>query len=57
MPSTKPNAAKRKLQENGVVTTISGNLTSEIIDFMGPLGFDAVWIECEHGGVTWDQWA
>ena len=55
MPPTRPNAAKRKLQENGVVTTISGNLNSEIIDFMGPLGFDAVWIECEHGGVTWEQ--
>ena len=55
MPPIRLNAAKRKLQENGVVTTISGNLTSEIIDFMGPLGFDAVWIECEHGGVTWEQ--
>ena len=55
MPPIRLNAAKRKLQENGVVTTISGNLTSEIIDFMGPLGFDAVWSECEHGGVTWEQ--
>ncbi len=55
MPAIRPNAAKLKLQEGGVVTTISGNLSSEIIDFMGPLGYDAVWIECEHGGVTWEQ--
>ncbi len=49
------NKAKQKLQQNQVVTTISGLRTSEIIDFLGPLGFDAAWIEGEHGPVTWDQ--
>ncbi len=49
------NKAKQKLQQNQVVTTISGLQTSEIIDFLGPLGFDAAWIEGEHGPVTWDQ--
>jgi 4-hydroxy-2-oxoheptanedioate aldolase len=51
----RPNQAKQKLQRNEVVTTISGLQSSEIIDFLGPLGFDAAWIEGEHGAVTWDQ--
>ena len=55
MNGIRPNKAKQKLQQNQVVTTISGLQTSEIIDFLGPLGFDAVWIEGEHGPVTWDQ--
>ena len=55
MPAIRPNPAKEKLKANQVVVTISGHLTSEIIDFLGPLGFDAAWIECEHGSVTWEQ--
>ena len=55
MPGIRKNPAKEKLQNGEVVTTISGNLTSEIIDFLGPLGFDAAWIECEHGPVSWEQ--
>ncbi|MCI0784917.1 MAG: hypothetical protein J4O09_01275 [Chloroflexi bacterium] len=55
MNGIRPNKAKQKLQQNQVVTTISGLQTSEIIDFLGPLGFDAAWIEGEHGPVTWDQ--
>jgi 4-hydroxy-2-oxoheptanedioate aldolase len=55
VPAIRANRAKEKLQEGKVAVTISGNLSSEIIDFMGPLGFDAVWIECEHGPVTWEQ--
>ena len=55
MPPIRSNVTKEKLQQGQVAVTISGNLSSEIIDFMGPLGFDAVWIECEHGTVTWDQ--
>ena len=55
MSDVRPNKAKQKLQENRVVTTISGLQSSEIIDFLGPLGFDAAWIEGEHGPVTWDQ--
>ena len=55
MPGIRPNKAKQKLQQGGVVTTISGLQTSETIDFLGPLGFDAAWIEGEHGPVTWEQ--
>ena len=35
-------------------TCISGLMTSEIIDFLGPLGFDSAWMECEHGPVDWE---
>ena len=55
MPQIRPNRAKQKLQQGQVVTTISGLQSSETIDFLGPLGFDAAWIEGEHGPVTWDQ--
>ncbi len=55
MNGIRPNKAKQKLHQNQVVTTISGLQTSEIIDFLGPVGFDAAWIEGEHGPVTWEQ--
>ncbi len=29
-------------------------MTSEIIDFLGHVGFDSVWLECEHGPVDWE---
>ena len=54
MPPIRPNRAKQKLQQGQTVTTISGLQNSDIIDFLGPLGFDAAWIECEHGPVDWD---
>ncbi len=54
MPSIRINRAKQKLLKGEVVTTISGLQTSDIIDFLGPIGFDAAWIECEHGPVDWD---
>ena len=57
MPELRPNVAKRKLQEGQVVATVSGLQTPDIIDFLGPLGFDAVWIECEHGSVDWERLA
>ncbi len=55
MPSIRANTAKQKLQNNQVTTTISGLQNADVIDYLGPLGFDAAWIECEHGPVDWDQ--
>ena len=54
MPSIRPNRAKERLQRGEMVTTISGLQDSDVIDFLGPMGFDAAWIECEHGPVDWD---
>ena len=55
MSPIRTNNSKEKLKNNRVVSTISGNMSSEIIDFLGPLGFDAAWMECEHGSITWEQ--
>ena len=55
MPEIRVNTAKQKLQNNQVVTTISGLQSADIIDFLGPMGFDAAWMECEHGSVDWEQ--
>ena len=57
MTEIRVNRAKQKLQYKGVVVTISGLQNADTIDFLGPFGFDAAWIECEHGPVDWDQLA
>ncbi len=49
------NRVKRKLQNGEVVTVVSGDHNSEMIDFLGPLGVDGVWLEGEHGPLTWAQ--
>jgi 4-hydroxy-2-oxoheptanedioate aldolase len=55
MPQIRTNIAKEKLRKNQVVTTISGVQDADVIDFLGPMGFDAAWIEGEHGAVDWDE--
>ena len=54
MASIRVNKAKQKLQNGEVITVISGLQSSDIIDFLGPMGFDAAWIETEHGSVDWE---
>ena len=51
MAEIRPNNAKHKLQRGGVATIISGANTPDMIDSLGPLGFDIAWIEGEHGPV------
>ncbi len=55
MADIRRNNLKDKLAAGQVTVTISGVLSSEMVDFLGPLGFDGIWLECEHGGVTWEQ--
>ena len=38
MPPIRPNPVKAKLQRGEPATCISGLMTSEIIDFLGPVG-------------------
>ena len=39
-----------------MATCITGStVNSDLIESLGQFGFDAAWIECEHGPVTWDQ--
>ncbi len=49
------NKAKRKLQNGEVVTVVSGHQNTDMIDFMGSLGLDGVWLEGEHGPLSWDD--
>jgi 4-hydroxy-2-oxoheptanedioate aldolase len=49
------NRAKQKLRQGQVVTVTSGHQSSDMIDFLGQFGFDAMWIETEHGPVSWEE--
>ncbi|MGH2461572.1 MAG: HpcH/HpaI aldolase family protein [Chloroflexota bacterium] len=46
---------KRRLREGKTVCVVSGHHNSDMVDFLGQFGLDGVWIECEHGPVTWEQ--
>ncbi len=47
------NGIKRKLGEGEPVVIVSGYNSPDILDQLGPLGFDAAWIDTEHGNFTW----
>jgi len=49
------NKAKRKLQNGEVVTVVSGHQNADMIDFLGSLGLDGVWLEGEHGPLSWQE--
>ena len=55
MPEYRENRVKRKLQEGKSATVVGGLNNPEIIDFMGQFGFDGMWIEGEHGPITWEH--
>jgi 4-hydroxy-2-oxoheptanedioate aldolase len=43
------NRAKQKLANGGIVTIVSGITHADDIDNVGPIGFDGIWLEGEHG--------
>ena len=50
------NRVKEKLEAGQIATVISSPANSgDMIDFLGPLGFDGFWLEGEHGSVTWSE--
>lgn len=51
MAEIRKNRVKHKLERGEVATIIAGPNTPEMIDFFGPMGFDGMWIEGEHGPV------
>ena len=51
MVQLRQNAVKHKLQRGETVSIISGHNTPDIVEFLGTLGFDGVWIETEHGPI------
>src|SRR6266567_8786454 len=46
---------KRRLREGKAVTVLSGHHDTDMIDFLGQFGIDGIWIETEHGHVSWEQ--
>ena len=55
MTDYQSNPLRRRLAagEIGIVTL--GFNSSEMCDFLGPMGFDAVFVDFEHGGVGWNE--
>ncbi len=47
----RPNRIKHKLAEGGTVYVAGGMTHPDDIDAFGPVGFDGVWLEGEHGPV------
>ena len=47
------NIVKHKLAEGDVATVLGGPMTSNLIELFGPLKFDGIWIEMEHGPVDY----
>lgn len=44
------------LDGGGVAVVVAAHsMTSDTVDLVGSLGFDAVWLEGEHGAATWDR--
>src|SRR5580698_4220052 len=48
------NNVKKKLSEGKPVTMLAPNYTSSgLVEFVASLGFDAIFIDCEHGTAGW----
>jgi 4-hydroxy-2-oxoheptanedioate aldolase len=46
---------KEKLRGGEPVVIASGHQNSDLIDYLGQFGLDGMWLECEHGPVSWEQ--
>src|SRR6185436_13010730 len=49
----RPNRVKQKLAAGGVATILSGTNDPDLIDQLGTLDVDGIWLEGEHGGVDY----
>src|SRR5712664_900674 len=49
----RPNKVKQRLAAGQVATILSGTNDPDLIDQLGPLGADGIWLEGEHGGVDY----
>ena len=49
----RPNRLKEKLAANQVSTILSGTNDPDLIDQLGTLDVDGIWLEGEHGGVDY----
>lgn len=49
-------ALRQTIDAGGVAVVVaSHSMTPDTVDLIGSLGFEAVWLEGEHGNVTWDR--
>ncbi|PYO51541.1 MAG: siderophore biosynthesis protein SbnG, partial [Candidatus Rokuibacteriota bacterium] len=51
--SIRPNRLKQRLAAGQVATILGGTNDPDLIDQLGPLGADGIWLEGEHGGVDY----
>ena len=51
MTKLRANKVKRKLENGEVAFCLQGELTPDLVEFFGPIGFDGIWIEAEHGPI------
>ena len=49
----RPNRVKQTLAAGKVATILCGTNDPDLIDQLGPLGGDGIWLEGEHGGVDY----
>ena len=53
MAKIRVNRIKAKLGGGGTATVVSGIHDADLIDSIGPIGIDGVWLEGEHGPVDY----
>ena len=51
--SIRPNRVKQQLAAGKVATILSGTNDPDLIDQLGPVGADGIWLAGEHGGVDY----
>jgi 4-hydroxy-2-oxoheptanedioate aldolase len=51
--SARQNRVKQRLAAGQVATILAGSNDPDLIDQLGPLGADGIWLEGEHGGVDY----
>ena len=55
MADLRENKVKQRLAEGKVVAVPMGPMSPELVEHFGPLGFDGLWLEGEHGPVDFDN--
>lgn len=55
MGRIRPNRVKDRLKAGETVVSIGGLDQPDLIDVIGPMGLDAVWLEAEHGAVDYGR--
>ena len=55
MATIRPNRVKQKLAAGETVISLAGVDSPHLVDQVGPLGPDAIWIEAEHGPIDFGR--